>query len=85
VPPLLLSQPSLLKQALKQKANIKGPLLTHLASLDEPLSIKDKIKLSYKEFAPYILFKTGLSVEGEFNIFRVATIDKRAILTTRMI
>jgi hypothetical protein len=59
--------------------------LLHPASLDELLSVKDRIELSYKEFAPYILFKTGLSVEGEFNIFRVATIDKRAILTTRMI
>jgi hypothetical protein len=85
VPPLLPSQPSLLKQAPKRKANVKGPLPTHPASLDEPLSIKDKIELSYKEFAPHIPFETGSSVEGEFNIFRVATTDKRAILTTRMI
>jgi hypothetical protein len=78
-------QPSPLKQAPKRKANVKGPLQTHPASSDEPLSIKDKIELSYKEFAPHIPLETGSSVEGEFNIFRVAVTDKRAILTTKMI
>jgi len=85
VPTLVPSQPSLLRQAPKRKANVKGPLPTQSASSDEPLSIKDKIELSYKEFAPPHSLETGSSVEGEFNIFRVAVTDKRAILTTKMI
>jgi hypothetical protein len=78
-------QPSLLKQAPKRKANVRGPLSSHPASSDELLSVKDRIELSYKEFAPHILLETGSSVEGEFNIFRVAQTDKRAILTPKMI